>query len=48
MIVPLENLEKHEVFGKGKLEELQERVKKNKKITAIFISTKMMTTEQKL
>jgi hypothetical protein len=35
------------MFGTGKLEELQQLVRKNKKISAVFISTKILTTDQK-
>ncbi|CAB3367827.1 Hypothetical predicted protein [Cloeon dipterum] len=47
MVVPLESIEKKKVFGKGKLEELKQLVRKNKKINGVFISLKYLTLSQK-
>jgi len=46
--VPLERVDKQQIFGKGKIEELKLKVAQNQKISAIFISTKLMTMQQKM
>ncbi|XP_034936286.1 putative GTP-binding protein 6 isoform X2 [Chelonus insularis] len=40
--IPLMTFRKHQLFGRGNLEKLAERVKSNPKITAVFISLELL------
>ncbi|XP_059489406.1 putative GTP-binding protein 6 [Neocloeon triangulifer] len=47
-VVPLENIDKRKIFGKGKLEELKQLVRRNKEITGVFISHQFLKMHQKI